>query len=186
MGYEDGKIYKIVCEDGKYYIGSTIRTLKARLAGHKRASTNTDTNNAYNHIKTIGWDKVKIETIELFPCENRNQLLERETMYISQSKEDPLCLNTRNPITDKTTPEAKQHHKERCKEYYRQNREEILQKRSEYQTENRENRSKYNKEYREKNADKLKQYDKEYTIKYREKRKELNRIRREKQKNQTS
>jgi group I intron endonuclease len=186
MGYEAGKIYKLVCEDGKYYIGSTIRPLKSRLSSHRNASTKTETNNAYNHIKTIGWDKVTIELIEPFPCENRTKLLERETWFITQHKEDELCLNTRNPLTDDTTPEAKQAHKETCRQYYQQHREEILQKRSEYQAENREKRSEYNREYRQKNAEKLKNYDKEYAEKYRERRREVTRIRRAKQKNQTS
>lgn len=186
MKYETGKIYKLVCDDGKYYIGSTIRPLYARLSNHKSASTKTQTNNAYNHIKTVGWDKVKIELVELFPCENRNQLLERETWHISQHKENDLCLNTRNPLTDNTTPEAKETHKEKCKEYYQQHREEILQKRTEYQTENREQRSEYNREYRQRNAEKLKAYDKEYAEKYRERRRELVRARRARQKNQTS
>lgn len=186
MGYETGKIYKLVCEDGKYYIGSTIRPLKTRLSSHKSVSTKTQTNNAYNHIKTIGWDKVTIQLVELFPCENRIQLLERETWHISQHKEDDMCLNTRNPLTDNTTPEAKEAHKEKCKEYYQRHREEILQKRSEYQTENREKRSDYNREYRQRNAEKLKNYDKEYAEKYRERRRELVRARRAKEKNQTS
>ena len=182
MGYEAGKIYKLVCDDGKYYIGSTIRALNNRLSSHKNASRKTETNNAYNHIKTIGWDKVVIELIELFPCETRNQLLERETWHISQNKDNTLCLNTRNPLTDNTTPEAKKAHKEKCKEYYQQHREEVLQKRSEYQIENREKRSEYNREYREKNVEKLKQYDREYAIKYRDRRRELLRDRRAKQK----
>jgi group I intron endonuclease len=182
MGYDEGKVYKIVCEDGKYYIGSTIRTLKARLTAHKHASTKTQTNNAYNHIKTIGWDNVTIELIELFPCEDRTQLLARETFFITKYKQDPLCLNTRNPLTDNTTPEAKQAHKETCKQYYQQHRKEILQKRIEYQLENREKRSEYNREYRQRNSEKLKNYDKEYAEKYRERRRELTRIRRAEQK----
>ena len=186
MGYESGKIYKIVCEDGRYYIGSTIRSLNTRLSSHKSVSKHTETNNAYNHIKSIGWDKVLIQLIELFPCQNRTQLLERETWFISQNKDDKLCLNTRNPLTDDTTPEAKQVHKEKCKQYYEEHREEILKKRSEYQLENREKRSEYNREYRKQNAEKLKNYDKEYTEKYRERRRELLRARRAKQKNQTS
>jgi group I intron endonuclease len=186
MGYEAGKIYKIVCEDGKYYIGSTIRPLNSRLSSHKSVSKKTETNNAYNHIKTIGWDKVTIELIELFPCENRTQLLERETWFITQHKEDEMCLNTRNPLTDNTTPEARQTRIEYCKDYYQQHREERLQKQKEYHEQHREKRSEYNREYRQRNAEKLKNYDKEYAEKYRERRRELVRARRAKQKNQTS
>ncbi len=186
MAYDAGKIYKLVCEDGKYYIGSTIRPLKSRLSSHRNASTKTQTNNAYNHIKTIGWDKVTIELIELFPCENRNQLLKRETLYICQHKDDVLCLNTRNPLTDDTTPESKLAHKEKCKEYYEQHREDILQKRAEYQKQNREKRTQYNRQYAEKNAESLKEYYKEYADKNRERRNQLARERRARQKNQTS
>lgn len=180
MGYNTGKIYKLVCEDGKYYIGSTIRPLKARLSSHKNASTKTETNIAYNHIKTIGWDNVTIEIIEVFSCENRNQLLERETLHIAQHKEDIMCLNTRNPLTDDTTPEAKQAHKETCRQYYQQHREDILQKRIDYQIQNREKRTQYNKQYSEKNAKSLKEYYKEYADKNRERRNRMARERRKK------
>lgn len=186
MGYEAGKIYKIVCEDGKYYIGSTIRPLTLRLSSHKCASRKTETNNAYNHIKTIGWDKVTIELIELFPCENRNQLLERETWFITQHKEDEMCLNTRNPLTDNTTPEMKQKQKEYLHNNYQLNREERLQKQKEYYFSNRDARREYNKQYAEKNAESLKEYYKEYADKNRERRNQLARERRARQKNQTS
>lgn len=185
MGYETGKIYKIVCEDGKYYIGSTIRPLNSRLSSHKCASRNTETNNAYNHIKTIGWDKVAIELIELFPYENRNQLLERETWFITQNKEDELCLNTRNPLTDNTTPEMRQKQKDYLRSNYQQNREERLQKQKEYYSNHRESRREYNKSYAEKNAESLKEYYKEYADKNRERRNQLARERRAKQKAQT-
>lgn len=186
MGYETGKIYRLVCEDDKYYIGSTIRPLNGRLSSHKYRSRETETSNAYNHIKTIGWDKVRIELVELFPCENRTQLLERETWHISQHKEDAMCLNTRNPLTDNTTPEAIQSRKEYCREHYQQHREERLQKQKEYHEEHREERSEYNREYRQRNAEKLKEYDRQYAEANRERRNHLTRERRARQKNQTS
>ena len=41
-----GVIYRIPCECGTIYIGKTGRTLKTRIAEHKRAVMNRDTNNA--------------------------------------------------------------------------------------------------------------------------------------------
>jgi len=182
MGYEAGKIYRLQCSDGKYYFGSTIRPLAARLSSHKHSSKNTDTNNAYKHINTIGWDNVMITLVELFPCETKQQLLQRESWFIDEHKNDPLCLNTRNPVKD-NTPEAKEQHKEKCKEYYQQHRNEMLQKRRNYQVENREKRTVYNSEYRQQHSEKLKEYDKQYAIDNRERRNRLARERRAAKKN---
>lgn len=174
MGYESGKIYKIVCQDGNYYIGSTLRTLKSRLASHKHASKHTDTNNAYNHINTIGWDNVTIQLIELFPCKTKQELLERELWHIAQDNTNN-CLNTRNPVVSE---KAKEVHREKCKEYYQEHRDEILKKRSEYQIKNREKRTEYNRLYVSENANKLKDYNQQYVAEHRERRNQLARERR--------
>lgn len=113
---------------------------------------------------------ILVQLVELFPCESKTQLLERETWYITEHKNDELCLNTRNPITNKHTPESKQEHKEKCRKYYQQHREEMLQKRHEYQLENREKKSEYNKNYTIQNAERLKEYNRNYIIENRERR----------------
>lgn len=177
MGYEAGKIYRLQCSDGKYYFGSTIRTLATRLANHKHTSRNTKTSDVYNHINVLGWNSVTIALVELFPCETKQQLLQREMWFISEHKNDDMCLNTRNPLAD-DTPEAKQRHKDKCKEYYIQHRDELLQKRRDYQTENREQRTAYNSEYRQQHSEKLKEYNKQYAIDNRERRNRLARERR--------
>jgi predicted GIY-YIG superfamily endonuclease len=174
MGYETAKIYKLVCSDGYYYIGSTVRTLKLRFASHKHASKTTDTNAAYNHIKTLGWENVTIELVELFPCETKDQLLQRETWHISEHRGDAFCLNTRNPVKDKEA------HNEKCKEYYQEHREEILQARKEYHQQHRDKLAVYNKEYASRNSDRLKEYYREYAIANRERRNQLARERRAK------
>lgn len=176
MGYETGKIYKLVCSDGYYYIGSTVRTLKSRLASHKHTSKTTDTNTAYNHIKSIGWENVVIELIELFPCETKEQLLQQETLRISEHKTDTFCLNTRNPVKDK------QAQNEKSREYYQQHRDEILKTRREYQTQHKDELAEYNKDYAVRNSQRLKEYYKQYAIANRERRNRLARERRAKQK----
>lgn len=89
--YSKGKIYKLQCEDGHYYIGSTCDSLRGRLWDHKDASQ-TKPWRVYTHINTLGWDKVTIVLVEEFPCENRDQLRQREDFYIQQVR-GPLCLN---------------------------------------------------------------------------------------------
>lgn len=182
MGYENGKIYKLVCEDGKYYFGSTIRPLKGRLSSHKHASKKTETNNAYNHIKTIGWDNVTIVLVESFPCDTKQQLLEREAWFLHDHEHDTMCLNARNPIIDYTNEEVKQEHKSKCNSYYQQHREDILHKRREYQVENRERRTTYNRDYATKNSENLKDYYKQYAVENRERRNRLARERRARKK----
>jgi predicted GIY-YIG superfamily endonuclease len=90
--YKNSVIYRIVCNDGYYYIGVTIQSLEKRLKNHKACSKN-GTNKIYEHINEIGWDNVKIELIENFPCATKNELNEREEYYLKQHKKDELCLN---------------------------------------------------------------------------------------------
>ena len=69
--YQEGKIYKLTCNDGHYYIGSTVQKLNLLFNHLKGLSKN---NRLYVHITTIGWDKVKIELLESFPCNNKKEL----------------------------------------------------------------------------------------------------------------
>ena len=93
MGYENSKIYRLVCDDGHYYYGSTIAELKSRYWGHKDSSK-TMTSRVYTHIRTIGWDRVQIQLVEAFSCANRTEIRMKENEYIASAKDDPLCLNT--------------------------------------------------------------------------------------------
>ena len=51
--YNNGKIYKLVCEDGCYYIGSTIQKLNLRFNSHKKSSKKVPCR-VYDHINTMG------------------------------------------------------------------------------------------------------------------------------------
>lgn len=180
MGYENGKIYKLECEDGHFYYGSTICELRKRLYDHKKASKKHPYR-VYQHINTIGWDKVKIGLIEDFPCESRKQLNEKENEYIRQNKDNSLCLNTilafhteetrkvaRKESYDKNIDHRKEYEKKRNqtehrKEYNRQkrlkeateNREEYLTKKREEYLRNKEKRDAKNKENYYKNREEV-------------------------------
>lgn len=158
MGYDHSKIYKLVCDDGHYYYGSTIAQLKSRLCGHKD-SAKTMTSRLYNHINSIGWDKVKIELVEEFACANRTEIRMKEDEYISKSKEDPLCLNT---LPAYASDDQKQ---QRTAMYYETNKETILERNRQYVQTNKEAVAEKHKEYYEKNKEELQIKHNEYMIK---------------------
>lgn len=90
--YQQGKIYRLLSEDGHYYIGSTTQPLSQRLNNHKRLSK-IGVNKVYEFINQIGWDKITIELIEDYPCNSKKELNVGEKEHIIKSKGDELCLN---------------------------------------------------------------------------------------------
>ena len=92
--YSNGKLYRLVCDDGHYYIGSTTNKLNYCLHGHKTNSKNEMKRcRLYEHILTIGWDKVKIELIELYPCKSKEELTKKMKLIYKDYKDDFMCLN---------------------------------------------------------------------------------------------
>lgn len=119
VDYSKSKIYKLQCDDGHYYIGSTRNELRKRFQDHKRKSTESPDRLVYQHIKEIGWDKVRIVLIEEVSCETKYQLIQHEDRHIQQNINNPLCLNTNHAVFNLENA------KERKKEYIRENRESV-------------------------------------------------------------
>ena len=126
--YQNGKIYKITNEDmpGLVYYGSTICNLNKRLGNHKY-----DIKRSNNSSKILfNTENYKIELVELYPCENRKELCEREGWYIRNND----CINKN--ISGRTTKEYqkenselyKEYQKEYGKEYYNLNKNIINEK----------------------------------------------------------
>lgn len=170
MGYSSGKIYKLICNDGHYYYGSTIVKLSQRFYGHKESSK-TMTSKVYTYINKIGWNNVKIELVESFPCETREELRKKENEYIISSIGDDLNLNTLKSYISESE------YNERCKNYYIANKEHILKrnetyyktheeqikdKRHENYLKNREKVNSKNKAYQEIHKEEVKQQRKEF------------------------
>lgn len=81
--FKDGKIYKLNHFDKMIYIGSTTLPLDVRLKYHKMNSENIKYNtDLYKYIRVHGIDNIKIELIENYNCNNRNELLLKESEYI--------------------------------------------------------------------------------------------------------
>lgn len=130
--YEKSKIYKLECDDGYYYIGSTCDTLKRRFSNHKHSRDSSPKNRYFNNI---GWDKVRITLIEDFPCENKQQLNTRENTIICENKNNQFCLNYnrvgilnqlgRKEYTRQWNEAHKEEKREKAKIYHKLNKEEI-------------------------------------------------------------
>ena len=129
--YNNAKIYKITDIDyNKCYIGSTCEDLSQRMARHRYNYHNAkewNTVTTANHLfDEYGMENCKIELIEYYPCENREELLRREGLHIKNND----CIN--RCVAGRTINEWKEDNKEHCqlmrKTYSENNKEQINQK----------------------------------------------------------
>ena len=91
--YQEGKIYKISCDTyDKIYIGSTVQKLFQRLASHKAKKE------CYSK-ELFKYPNVKIELIERYPCNSKDELRIREQYYINENKD--LCINIKKAYISK-------------------------------------------------------------------------------------
>jgi hypothetical protein len=156
--YSKSKIYKVVCDETNLtYYGSTIQSLYKRLYHHKRF---------VNKCKTKDMINPKIYLVEDFPCERKEQLLQRERWYIENNECCNKCIPTRTKeeIIDRQK-EYYQKNKEKRKEYRKNNKEEILEYQKEYQQANKQKIIDRQKEYYQKNKEKRKEYMKQLYLK---------------------
>ena len=131
--YKNGKIYRIVGEDGLTYIGSTIQKLYERLSSHKTKYNrycDGESANYYTSFEVLKSGEYRIELIEEFACDSRVELSAREGHYIRTMD----CVDKN--ISGRTQKESKKQYrknnrqkiKEINKQYYQQNKECINQK----------------------------------------------------------
>lgn len=124
--YQTGKIYKIVdIGYNEMYIGSTTKKLSERFGAHKYNFINNTNRNSCTSkylFEKYGINNCKIELIENFPCNNREELHKREGYYIQNSIN---CVN-------KVIPGRTQ------KEYLELNKSKIYEYNNNYKKENKE------------------------------------------------
>lgn len=159
--YQQGKIYKIVCNiTGEVYYGSTILELNVRLSLHKNKK-----NCMSNKILDRG--DYKIEHIKDYPCNNVYELEEEEAKYIRENE----CIN--NNIPHRTTKQYREDNRkiiqEKQKEDIKNNPEKYKQKSKKYREKHRDKINDKQKEDRKNNPEKYKNYDKNKYEKNKEK-----------------
>ena len=99
--YLNAKIYKITdTGNNECYIGSTIKQLNTRMAGHRYKfiiykKDNTKTYySSFGLFIAYGVENCKIQLIENYPCDNLEQLLARESYHINNTDD---CVNMISP-----------------------------------------------------------------------------------------
>ena len=81
-------IYRL-CSDASpdFYIGSTCRNLKQRLAKHKNKSWEAPNRKLYKHIlENGGFTEWRMETLEIIETDNRLTRNSREQFWIDELK----------------------------------------------------------------------------------------------------
>tara|TARA_R110000787_G_scaffold258125_1_gene363307 strand:+ start:69 stop:620 length:552 start_codon:yes stop_codon:yes gene_type:complete len=143
--YQKGKIYKLWSPQGtneEVYYGSTCDELRFRKNGHKQKS-----NYCSSKILFEKYDDVRIELVEDYPCNNKQELNKKEGEYIRENK----CLN--KYISGRTLKEYRQDNKEKIQEYHKNNKEKIQEYHKIWRENNTEVKKDYNKEYYENNKE---------------------------------
>ena len=153
--YSKGKIYTIrfINDSNIIYIGSTCQPLAKRFGGHKRDLRCS----LYKYIQDVyynDWSKCYIELYEDFKADNKEHLNKREGEIIRDFMNNDRYIVINRCIAGRTDKEYKKDNKEKIKQYYETNKEDILNNAKKYYETNKDKK----KEYRQANKDKIKQY----------------------------
>jgi group I intron endonuclease len=167
--YSKGKVYKIFNDvDTEFYVGSTVKSLPKRKAQHKKKAEVAPDRKIYKHLQAIGWDNVKIELIENYPCVSKAELLEREKYYIELLK--PSLNSVRVVLTEEEKEEERQKQFVKLNEYmkanpeikkasdkksYEKRREVILEQHKQYYESNKELKQQQQRDYYALNKEKI-------------------------------
>ena len=171
-------VYQHVTPDNMYYFGQT-QNIKRRWRNNGAEYKGTA---LQPYIEKFGWDN--IQHIVLFKDQTRENALWTEDFLITTAQEDGVCINKqRSGLVSK----EEDYNKNQCKQYYEENKQQILDKKQQYYEENKqqildkkqqyyeENKQqirKQHKQYREQNKDKIKQYREQNKDKIRERKKQ--------------
>jgi hypothetical protein len=164
--YQNSRIYKIIdLETNECYIGSTTIALSQRLAQH--VSTYKSYLNGKSvyvtSFKIIEQGNYDIVLIELFPCNNKEELHARESHYcqsitcVNMIKNQGLInvLGGKKEYNKQYTFNHKEHkkqydelyrkeHMDQSKQYYKANIDHITEKSKQYNVDNKEKIKKHN------------------------------------------
>ncbi len=134
--YAYGMIYKVVnkSDPDEFYIGSTKSKLRMRWDGHKGHARSNKIPSCQLHVRMreIGHENFQIVLLEEWPCDNRDQLRQREDHWITTLRP---CLNKNRAFTseEEKTASFKQYLEDNAERFtarrqaiYQESRKEIL------------------------------------------------------------
>ena len=111
-----------------------------------------------------GWEMFVMIEVEKYPCNDKREADKRENELMKELKA------SMNKISSfRTNEERLENDRQRERQRYKENKEEILKRKKEYRENNKEKLKQYNIEYAEKNKEKIAKRDKEYREKNKEK-----------------
>ena len=113
--YSKAKIYKIYSyENDDVYYGSTCETLSQRMTRHRSylKSYKEGKGKYITSIQILEFESAKIELVENYPCNSKEELLQREGYYIRNNN----CVN--KYIPDRTKKEYNKAYREANNEKY--------------------------------------------------------------------
>ena len=166
-------VYQHVTPDKMYYFGAT-QNVERRWSRNGAEYKGTA---LQPYIEKFGWDN--IQHIVLFKDQTRENALWIENFLIETAREDGVCINKkRSGLVSK----EEGYNKNRCNQYYKQNREKELKQKQDYYQKNREKRLEYQREYQDEHKDKIREYHEQHYQKNREKRLEYQREYRQRKK----
>jgi hypothetical protein len=158
------------------YVGGT-NNLEQRMRNHKKSCNNLN-NKEYNKplyqfIRANGgFNNWSVNILEHYPCNNKQELLEREDHWILQFSNLLNCCRAK-----RSQKQYKIDNKDKIKQYnidnadkikqYKQqyridNADKIKQQQHQYYIDNKDKIKQYNQHYRKNNADKIKQQKQQY------------------------
>ena len=153
IDYKYGKVYTIrsYSRPDLIYVGSTCVPLFRRLAKHK-SSFKAFKNGKYSYVTSFELLKCNdyyIELVEDFPCTKKEQLNARESHFIRTID----CVNKR--VSFLTEEEIKAQNKKYKANFYKNHKEEIIEKSADYRKTHKEELKIRKAKYYEENKDEI-------------------------------
>lgn len=141
VNYQQAKIYKIwSTQTDQIYIGSTVQGLGNRLSHHRTDMKMGKKCTSCYLLKEF--DDCRIELIEYYPCNTKEELEKREGEIIRDNLS--ICVNKRVAGRTRT-------------QYYQDNKKTIAEKKKEWSENNKDKQKETHREWYEKNKEKQRQ-----------------------------
>lgn len=157
--YHTSKIYKISSPQcDKFYIGSTIKTLKARLSKHKadyKIYLEKGIGSCMTSFEIVKFDDCIIELIKDVNCESKKELERIEGECILEHHDRILNKKVAGRTQKEYHEANKEHFKNTKKEYYELHKEHLYNKQKEWNETHKEHLYNIKKEYYEVYKDRL-------------------------------
>lgn len=166
--YQTGKIYQIV-DIGytKCYVGSTCETLSQRMAHHRGTynyflQAGGKRTRSYDMFQEFGVDNCKIELIQNYPCNSKDELVRQEGKHILRLRKKCVNKNVAGRTKKEGYEANKEHYLSISRKWKENHKEETQKAWKQYYQDNLDKLKVATQQYRETHTEKIQQQQKEY------------------------